>query len=451
MKKNVIIIGGVAGGTSAAASAKRLNPELDIKIFEAKKNISVGSCSFPYYIGGLIDDPKKLYYFTPNTFFNKKGVEVFTEHLVTEINLNKRCVLVKNLKNNSFFEENFDVLVIATGAKPIQLKVPGRELNGIFNLKFFDDVIQIKEYMNNNLIKKVGIIGGGNIGLELVENFSRLGITPVVIEKLPQPAATYDTEIIDSILKELNHKGIEIITDTTAQEYLGSEGKVSAVKTDNGVFEVDMVVETIGIRPNSEIYKDLGLKMLPNGALFTNSKSQAEGYSNIYAAGDCAGVKNLITGKMDYFPLGTTANKQGRTAGNNIGGVLDTYKGTAKAQVFKLFDLEIGKTGLTEAESKSSGFETIAITLDLKNKSSVFEKSGTIRIKLIGDKNTHRILGCSMIGIEGVTKRLDLFTSLITYKIPLEDAKYLDLNYSPPFSTVWDISAIAIQKLITKM
>ncbi len=168
MKKNVIIIGGVAGGTSAAASAKRLNPELNIKIFDAKKNISVGACSFPYYIGGLIDDPKKLCYFTPDSFFNKKGAEVFTEHLVTEINLNKRCVSVKNLKNDSFFKENFDVLVIATGAKPIQLKVPGRELNGIFNLKFFDDVIQIKEYMNNNLIKKVGIIGGGNICLELV-------------------------------------------------------------------------------------------------------------------------------------------------------------------------------------------------------------------------------------------------------------------------------------------
>lgn len=447
MKNKVVIIGGVAGGTSTGAAAKRVNPDLEIRLFDSRPHISVGACSFPYYIGDLVKDEKALYHFTPDSFQAKKGVEVFAEHRVTDIDFNKREITVKDIKQDRLFRESWDILVISTGASPFRLPVPGRDSIGIFNLKFFEDAVNIKKFMKNEQVKDVVIVGGGNIGLELAENFSNLGLDTVIVEKMNDVIFSYEPEIIEVVRKKLKEKGVKIFTETTAEAYQSENGKVTGVKTDQGEFKADMVIESIGIRPNNELYKDAGFKMLKNGALVVNQKSQVEDQSNIYSAGDCASVKNLITGKDDYFPLGTTANKQGRVAGNNIGGILDKFPGTVRAQVFKLFELEVGKTGFTEKEALDLGYSVKSATMDLINKSSAFEGSGIVRIKLIADKETDNILGCSMAGIEGVAKRLDVFSVMISAGMTLKQARYLDLNYSPPFSTVWDISSVIINKI----
>ncbi|MDD3627655.1 MAG: FAD-dependent oxidoreductase, partial [bacterium] len=248
MKRKVIIIGGVAAGTSAAAAAKRANPELEITIIEKRSKISVGACSFPYFIGGLVDSPEKLYGFTPKSFKEKKGTEVLTEHAVLEINMSNRQVSVKNLKEDKLFTMDFDILVIATGSVPIRLPIPGRELDGIFNLKFFEEAVAIKDYMKGNNVRTVGIVGGGNIGLELVENFARLGIRSFIVERFPDIVFGYEPEIREVIREELKKFEIPLYLETTAMEYSGENGKVTGIKTDKGNFHADMVIESVGIK-----------------------------------------------------------------------------------------------------------------------------------------------------------------------------------------------------------
>jgi NADPH-dependent 2,4-dienoyl-CoA reductase/sulfur reductase-like enzyme/rhodanese-related sulfurtransferase len=432
----VVIIGAVAGGTSAGAKIRRNDENSEIKIYDMDYDISYSGCGLPYYIGEEIEDRDEL---TPRNaeFFKKKyNIDVLRRHEVLKINAENKVLTIKNLETEDIFYENYDKLIIATGAKPIVPDIKGYEKSNVFYLRNVRQADDIKAYILKNKPKNAVIVGTGFIGLEMAENLKKLGIHVTLIEKLNQVTPGLDSDMSVYVEKYLRSKYIDIILGDSVYK-LNGDSLVNEVALESGkVLNADFIIMSIGVKPNTELAREAFIELGTNGSIKVDRKMMTN-IKDIYACGDCVESFSLITKKPLYRPLGSTANKMGRIAGDSITGGNLEFRGILGTGIFKIFDMAVAQTGLTEKEARNQGFN-VAVCHNIKPDKPKYYHGKEMVIKAIADKNTGKLLGVQIVGYTGVDKRIDVFVTAITFGAKAEDLFHLDLAYAPPFSTTKD-------------
>lgn len=430
--RRIVIIGAVAAGTSAAAKARRNDETAEIIIYDADRYISYSGCGLPYYIGGIVDDIRKL---TPRdpTFFRKKyRIEVKIAHRVESFDPERKILTVRNLESNEIFTDNYDILVLATGANPVRLPVPGTDLPHVFTLRNPADAIAIRRFIEENKPKTAAIIGSGFIGLEVADNLSLRGIGITVIEKLPDICPILDPDMAVHLEKHLKSEGVRIRTGITAEHI----GRSEVILSDGESIPADMVILSVGARPNVTLARDAGVKIGPTGAISVDDR-QRTNIQDVFACGDCAENFFTLSGKPFYRPLGSTANKTGRITGDVITGGDFYHRGVLGTGIFETFGMAVAGTGLTEKDARNQGFDTITVH-NIKTDRPEYMGGKEMIIKAIADRKSHTLLGVQIVGFDGVDKRMDVFVTAMTARMTAEDLFHLDLSYAPPFSNTKD-------------
>ncbi len=429
----IVIIGSVAAGTSVAAKARRNNEECEITIYDKDSDISYSGCGLPYYIG---DETIERDVLTPRTdkWFEKRfNMKLKICHEVLSINKDKKTIVVKNLATGKEFEDNYDKLVIATGASPIKPPIAGIEGKNVFFLRNIKSADKIVEYIAANSPKKAVIIGAGYIGLELLENLENLGIEVTVVEREDRAMSKMDKDMAVYLEDYLTKKGVNLI--------LGEEvTKIDerSVETANGKkIDADFVVVCTGVRPNSKLAEGIGVELYPNGAVKVNHKLETN-IDGIYAVGDVAMAWSIINGEPMYVPLGSTANKMGRICGDVITGGQLRFKGILGTGIFKVFDMAVASIGMTEEQAVERGYDVEVIHNIKSNQTEYFETSREMVIKAVADRKSGKLLGVQILGENGVDKRIDVFVALMSTGATVDELFHLDLAYAPPFSTTKD-------------
>ncbi len=437
----IAIIGGVAAGTSAAAKARRENKDAEIILFEKGNNISYAGCGLPYYICDIVPKRENIIINTPQKFAEKYKVNVKIGHEVTEIVPNSRTIKYKNLHNNNKEKYRYDKLIIATGAKPIFPPIPGSDLDNVVTLRTVKDADNIKSILTNQGIGQAVIIGGGLIGLEMAESFHEIGLKVTVVEKAPQLLPPFSKKMAGIVRKHLNDKGVRVIVNDGVSEIQGKE-KVEQVLTESGqIIKAGLVLVSIGIRPDTKLAENAGIELGIADAIKINQKMETS-IANIYAAGDCCESRNILTGENVWIPLGSTANKQGRTAGGNAAGGNFCHKGILKTGITKIFDLSVARTGLTVDEARDNGYKAETVQIAAGNHAGYYPGREKLNMLGVYDTNTGQILGAEIVGGSGTDKRIDVLSTAIYSKLTVEDLFQLDLAYAPPYSSPKDPVAI---------
>lgn len=426
------IIGAVAAGTSAAAKARRNSEEAEIIIYEKDTYISYSGCGMPYYIGGEVENGEDLTPRDPKFFKSKYNVDIKTGYEVLQVDPKEKILLVKNLETGETMKDSYDKLILATGARSVVPPISGVKNKHVFSLRNIKDMYHIKKYIDENSPKDAVIIGTGFIGLEMAENLKHLGMDVTMVELLPQVSPGLDEDMAILVEEHLTAKGVQVITGKSAKEITENE----LILSDESKLPGDLVIVATGVRPNVELAKDAGIELGVTGAIKVNQFMETSA-ADVYAAGDCMEQYHSITGKPVYRPLGSTANKTGRMAGNNATGGNLEFRGVLGTGIYKIFDLAVAQTGLTEREALKEGYE-ISVSHNIKPNRPEYMGGKEMVIKSVADKKDGRLLGVQIIGPEGVDKRVDVFAALITFGAKVQDLVHLDLAYAPPFSTTKD-------------
>ena len=441
-KIRLVIVGGVAAGASAAAKARRCNEDAEIIMFEMGPDISYATCGLPYYLSGVIRKREQLLITSARFFEQRFNVEARTRHEVLRIDRSAQEVLVKNLTTGNIAKEAYDKLIVATGATAIMPPFAGVDLPFVFTLKTLEDTDRIYAYLKNKNPQTAVVIGGGLIGMEAVENLSHRKTMVSVVEFMPQVLSFLDREMADVVHRHLQQKGVNTYfsEQVTAIEERGARGWV---RTSQGrQLPADLVIMSVGIRPNIKLAKDAGLHIGPSGGIAVDEFMETSD-PNIFAAGDCVETMNLVTGKPTLFPMGSAANKQGRAAGANAMGRRIAVKGFTGTVIVKVFDLAVAKTGLSESEAVSEGFSPLVTYVLSEDHAGYYPGAKGLQIKTVADRDTRRLLGAQVIGEQGVDKRIDVMATAIYNRMALDDLLQLDLAYAPPYSAARDPVIVA--------
>ncbi len=438
----IAIIGGVAAGTSAAAKARRENPDAEIVLFEKDNHISYAGCGLPYYISGTAESREKLISFTPREFEKKYKVYVKTKHRVTSISPQKNKINVNNLSTQKSKEHYYDRLILASGARPVKPEIPGIDNPQVKFLRTLNDGEQIKKFLRKNKVHKTAIIGAGYIGLEMAEAFSSCGLEVTLIEKEQQVFPQLSKDMADIIASHLQQKGVRVrCAKTAAGFHQNKNNKLEIPISGGSKIRADLALVSVGISPRTELAEKAGIKLGPTGAVSINEKMETS-VKNIYAAGDCAESRDLISGAPAWVPLGSTANKQGRTAGGNAAGGAFKHRGILKTALTKTFELTAARTGLSEAEAEKLDYNYISVKIQDSDHAGYYPGTEKIHIKGLFDKDSHRLLGAEIIGKKGVDKRLDVLCTALYSGLTADDLYQLDLGYAPPYSSPKDPAAV---------
>ncbi len=433
----VAIIGGGAAGMSAASRVKALKPEWEVSVFEATSFVSHAPCGIPYAIEFDFGSEELMYY-KPEVFVKERGIDLHLNAKVVEVEYGKLRV-EENGKEKTY---EWDKLLIATGASPKVPKIEGVELENVFTVDLPPDADRIRRAAKN--AENVVIIGAGFIGLEMAEAFSSLNKKVTVVEFLDRPLANFDAEI-SSIVKEEMGKKVELRLSEKVEAIEGKD-KVEKVVTDKGEYRADIVVLATGVKPNVELAKQLGVEIGETGAIKTNAKMETN-VENVYAAGDCAETTHVVTKKPVWIPLAPPGNKMGYVAGVNMAGGNLEFPGVLGTQITKFYDLQIGKTGLTEEEAKKEGFEVKSAFIQANTKVHYYPGAKRTYIKAVKDAETNRLLGAQVAGYEMVTMRVNVFATAIQANFTTKDLFFADLAYAPPFTPIWDPVIVAARVL----
>ncbi|HOP86725.1 MAG TPA: FAD-dependent oxidoreductase [Syntrophorhabdaceae bacterium] len=468
-RQRLIVIGGVAAGMSAASSFKRLKPDAEAFVFEKDYFISYGACSLPYYISNDVKDFNDLISLTPKMATEERNIHVYTRHEVKAIDTQKKEVVVLDIEKNTETRYSYDKLVIATGGLPVRPNLPGIDLNNIFTIRTLMDGIEIKKYIDewglfevcigspeclyvnrygeNRRQMKAVIVGGGYIGMEMCESFRKRGLDVTVIEKTDRVLGNMDTSITNVVEERLRSEGVKLLKNTSVEGFSGVKNSVKKVLTDRGEMEADLVLIAIGARPNTDLAKQAGIELGVNGAIKVDEFLRTN-IPHVYAAGDCAEAIHIVTDKKVYIPLGTTANKQGRIAGENAAGNNNKFEGVAGTAITKIFDLEVSRTGLSPLEAEKEGIDFFVTTIKGRSRSNAYPAGKPIIVTYITEKGSGRLLGAQMVGEEGAAHRIDTLAACLSARMTVYDVARLDLGYAPPFATVWDPILIAANAAI---
>ena len=433
----IVIVGGVAGGATAAARIRRLDEKVEIVIFERTGFISYANCGLPYFIGDVINDPDDLTLQSPAGFFRRFRINAKIHHEVVAINPDSKTVTVKNHESGEHFEESYDKLVLSPGAKPVIPKLSEAARDKVFTLRTVEDTFKIKEYVNSNHPSTVILAGGGFISLELAENLKALGINVTVVQNGNQLMNPFDPEMAAFIHNELRRQGVNIVFGHAVEEIKGHENGVEVVLCGECILHADMAALAIGVTPDTAPAKDAGLQLGLKGSIVVNDRMETS-VPDIYAVGDAVQVKNFVTGEDDLIALAGPANKQGRIAADNICGIDSRYGGSQGSSVLKIFDLTAATTGISEKKARSLGYETDSVVLSPMSHASYYPGGMVMTMKVVFEKNTYKLLGAQIIGYDGVDKRIDVLATAIRAGMKATELKELDLAYAPPYSSAKD-------------
>lgn len=440
----IVIIGGVAAGMSAAAKAGRMNKEAEITIYEKTDIVSWGACGLPYYVGDFFSSPSNMIA-RPVEKFIEAGMDIRIRHEVIAVDAEKKTLKIKNLDSGAIFEDHYDKLMVATGAHAIIPPIKNAVLENVSPLKDYVDGIEVKNIALDESIQNIVIIGAGYIGLETAEAMHHLNKKNIrVIQLTPRVLPdSFDKEITDIMEEELrSYDNIHLHLEETVTEFKDIHGKISAVKTNKGEYDADLVIIATGVRPNTAFLKDTGAEMLPNGALIIDKHGKTS-LDSVYAAGDCATVYHTVRDENVYIPLATTANKIGRIVGENLAGAETVFKGTLGSACVKVMSLEAGRTGLSEEEAKKKGISYKTVFIKDKNQTNYYPGQKDIFVKLVYHAETREILGGQIIGKKGAVLRTDVIATAVYSKMTVDELGMLDLCYAPPFARTWDVLNVA--------
>lgn len=433
----VVIVGGVAGGATAAARLRRLDEQAEIVVFERSGFISYANCGLPYYIGDVITDPQDLTLQTPESFFSRFRVDMKVRHEVTALHPEKHTVSVKNLKTGEEFEESYDKLILSPGAKPTQPPVPGTDLEKLFTLRTVEDTLRIKRYINRNHPKSAILAGGGFIGLEVAENLRELGMDVTIVQRPKQLMKPFDSDMAAFIHNEMRKHGVKLALGHTVEGFEETEDGVQVLLKDEAPLRADMVVLAIGVTPDTRLAKEAGLELGVKGSILVNDKMETSS-PDIYAVGDAVQVKHFVTGQETLISLAGPANKQGRIAANNICGMDSHYPGSQGSSIVKVFDMTAAATGINETTAKSAGLDVDKVILSPMSHAGYYPGGKVMTMKVVFEKETYRLLGAQIVGYEGVDKRIDVLATAIHTDMKATELAELDLAYAPPYSSAKD-------------
>lgn len=457
MSRKVLIVGGVACGAKTAARLARIAPEYDVTILERSEYISFAGCGFPYFVGDVVKEYKDLVS-TPlgivrdTAFFrNVKNITVHTKTLATTIDRQSKTVTATNISSGEERVYPYDDLVLATGASAIRPPIPGCDMNRVFTLWTMPDALAMKSAVDSGRVKSAIIVGGGLIGMEVVEALADRGISVSVVDLLPTPLpALVEEDFGLRVQKNIAAKGVRFYGGEKVVEILGDGVGVSAVRTDKRTIDADMVLMAVGIRPNTAMAKEAGLELAKNGTIIVDDRMRTSD-PHIYAGGDCVQTKHLVTGRPVWQPMGSTANRQGRVIADAIAGLRSTFAGVIGTGILKLFECTIGRTGLNEAQAREAGYDPVSVLVYEPDRPHFMPGMGSMSIRLVADRNSRQILGAQLMGNGAVDKRLDSLVAAITAKMTVDDLADADFAYAPPFSTALDPTTHAANVLRNKM
>ena len=441
MPDRLVVIGGDAGGMTAATQARRRQPSLEIVALERGRFTSYSACGIPYLVAGDVDSIERLVVRTPQQHRDLHRIDVRTQHEVVGIDVAGRSLEVRDHARKRTVKLGFDLLHIGTGSRPLRPDLPGIDLEMVHGVQTLDDAADLLDHARTAGAQRVVVVGGGYIGLEMAEAFVRRGAVVTVMESADHVMRTLDADVAVEIEVAMRRMGIDVRTGVEVQGF--EPGRVSS---SGGDLDADLVVLGLGVVPNSELAADAGLETGSRGAIVVNRRQQtsAEG---IYAAGDCCESHHLVSGRRLHVALGTVANKQGRVAGINLAGGYATFAGVVGTAVTKVCSTEVGRTGLTASEAERDGFLTATATIDSTTRAGYFPGTKPIRVKLVAERGTGRVLGAQIVGEEGAAKRIDVIATALHAHMDVDDLIGLDLGYAPPFSSVWDPIHVAARQL----
>ena len=433
----VVIVGGVAGGATAAARIRRLDEQAEIVVFERSGYISYANCGLPYYIGDVITDPEELTLQTPESFFSRFRVDMKVRHEVTAIHPERKTVSVKNLETDEVFEESYDKLILSPGAKPTQPRLPGVSIDKLFTLRTVEDTFRIKEYINQNHPKSAVLAGGGFIGLELAENLRELGMDVTIVQRPKQLMNPFDADMASMIHSEMRKHGVKLALGYTVEGFEERNGGVDVLLKDNAPLHADMVVLAIGVTPDTALAREAGLELGIKGSIVVNDRMETS-VPDIYAAGDAVQVKHYVTGEDALISLAGPANKQGRIIADNICGGDSRYLGSQGSSVIKVFDMTAATTGINETNARKAGLDVDTVILSPMSHAGYYPGGKVMTMKVVFEKGTYRLLGAQIVGYDGVDKRIDVLATAIHAGLKATQLKDLDLVYAPPYSSAKD-------------
>lgn len=433
----VVIVGGVAGGATAAARIRRLDEQAEIIVFERSGYISYANCGLPYYIGDTITDPEALTLQTPESFFSRFQITMKVHHEVTAIHAERNVVSVKNLETGAQFEESYDKLLLSPGAKPSLPPVPGTDIERLFTLRTVEDTFRIKDYINKKNPRSVILAGGGFISLELAENLHHLGMEVTIIQRPKQLMNPFDEDMAAFIHSEMRSHGIRLLLGHTVEGFEETENGVRVLLKEEAPFSADMAVLAIGVSPDTRLAEMAGLKLGIKNSIIVNERMETS-VPNIFAVGDAVQVKHFVSGEDALISLAGPANKQGRIAADNICGKDSRYSGSQGSSIIKIFNMTAAVTGLNERNAKKAGISVDKVILSPMSHAGYYPGGKVMTMKVVFEKETYRLLGAQIVGYEGVDKRIDVLATAIRAGMKATDLKELDLAYAPPYSSAKD-------------
>lgn len=433
----VVIVGGVAGGATAATRIRRLDESAEIIVIERTGYISYANCGLPYYIGGTIEDAEDLTLQTPDSFFRRFQIDVRVRQEVIDIHTEKKTVQIREIESGKIYEESYDKLILSPGARPVKPDLPGIEDERIFSLRTVEDTFEIREFVEKQKPKSAVIVGGGFIGLEVAENLCDLGIKVTLVQRPKHLMNTLDYDMATMVHAKLRSKGIVLKLGGNVIGFEKDTESLNVLLKDDTPIKTDMVLMAIGVSPETTLAKKAGLTLGMKDAIVVNDKMETS-VPDIYAVGDAVLVKHFVTGADAVISLAGPANKQGRIVADNICGLESRYKGSMGSSVIKVFDMTVASTGLTEKAAKDAGINYDRVVLSPSSHAGYYPGAKVMTMKVVYERESLKILGAQIVGYDGVDKRLDVIATTISAGMKADELKDLDLAYAPPFSSAKD-------------
>jgi NADPH-dependent 2,4-dienoyl-CoA reductase/sulfur reductase-like enzyme len=441
--QRLLVVGGDAAGMSAASTARRRKPveELEIVAFERSGVTSYAACGLPYLVGDLFDDADELIARTPEEH-RANGIDVRTRHEVRAVDTEARTLTVHDLDADASRTEPYDQLVIATGARPVRPDLPGVDAERVFGVQHFDEGVELRQVVDEGEASRAVVVGGGYIGIELGEALLRRGLDVTLIEAGAAPMHALDPDMGGLVADAMRELGIDVRLNERVERFDVEDGTVRAVVTEDASYDADLVVLGIGARPNVDLARAAGIEIGPTGGIRTDDhqRTSADG---VLAAGDCTETRMRVTGDPVAIALGTYANKQGRVAGLNATGGDAVFPGVLGTAVSRICDVEVGRTGLTERQARDAGLDAFATVVDATSRAGYFPDTQPIKVRIVTERESGRLLGAQIIGKEGAAKRIDVFAACLWNEMTVEEMISLDLGYAPPFAPLWDPVLVA--------
>ncbi len=433
----VVIVGGVAGGATAAARIRRLDENAEIVIFEKSGFVSYANCGLPYFIGDVITDQEELTLQTPESFWERFRISVKTNHEVIGVYPDEKTVMVRNNLTGDEWKEDYDKLILSPGARPVRPNLPGIDSERIFTLRTVEDTLRIHDYVSTRGVKSVVVAGGGYIGIETAENLRAKGLYVTIVQRPKQLMNTLDYDMAAFVHSKLRRNGVKLRLGSSVAGFMDDNGRIITLLDGEEGIAADMVILAIGVTPDSSLAKQAGLELGVKGSIAVNDRMETSA-ADIYAVGDAVQVRHFVTGEDAVIALAGPANKQGRIAADNICGRDSHYRGSLGTSIIKIFDMTVAGTGLTEKTAAAAGLSYESVVLSPSSHAGYYPGAKVMTMKVVYEKESLRLLGAQIVGTEGVDKRIDVLATAIHAGIRADKLKDLDLAYAPPFSSAKD-------------